>query len=80
MDYPGGSNIESNAAMVQVALDEEKTRALLQEVPPIYGTEINDILLTAVAMTFSRWTGERSILVVGVSTPGLDDAFGFSGC
>ncbi|MGA2596345.1 MAG: amino acid adenylation domain-containing protein, partial [Bryobacteraceae bacterium] len=34
-------------ATVSLHLNEEDTRALLQEVPPVYGTRINDVLLTA---------------------------------
>jgi non-ribosomal peptide synthase protein (TIGR01720 family) len=48
---------------VSVELSVEETQALLQEVPAAYQTQINDILLTALAQSFARWTGERSLLV-----------------
>ena len=46
-----------------VELDEETTRALLHDVPPVYGTQVNDVLLAALARAFRGWTGERALLV-----------------
>ena len=63
VDVPEGRNRVASARMVSVALDAEETRALLQEVPPAYRTEINDVLLTALAQTLAGWTGERSVAV-----------------
>ncbi len=40
-----------------------ETRALLQEVPEAYHTQINDVLLTALAQAFAAWTGSRSLLI-----------------
>ena len=48
---------------MSVSLSAEETRALLQEVPEAYHTQINDVLLTALVQAFSRWTGARSLLV-----------------
>jgi hypothetical protein len=53
----------ASAGHVAVALSAEQTRALLQEVPPVYHTQINDVLLTALVQSFGRWTGERALLV-----------------
>jgi non-ribosomal peptide synthase protein (TIGR01720 family) len=53
----------ASAAEVAVALSAEQTRALLQEVPPVYHTQINDVLLTALVQSFGQWTGERALLV-----------------
>ena len=44
-------------------LSEEETRALLQEIPAVYHTQVNDVLLTALAQTLCQWAGERSVLV-----------------
>jgi len=63
VDFEGGANPEGDAAMVTVELDEETTRALLHDVPPVYGTQINDVLLTALARAFRGWTGERALHV-----------------
>ncbi|UCM94175.1 MAG: amino acid adenylation domain-containing protein [Candidatus Megaira endosymbiont of Mesostigma viride] len=46
---------------VEVELDHEMTRMLLQEVHQAYHTQINDVLLTALALTISEWTGEDNV-------------------
>jgi amino acid adenylation domain-containing protein/non-ribosomal peptide synthase protein (TIGR01720 family) len=57
------ANTVAAAAEVGVALSAEHTRALLQEVPPVYHTRINDVLLTALVQSFARWTGQSALLV-----------------
>ena len=44
-------------------LDRQQTRRLLQDTPQAYRTQINDLLLTALARVVSRWTGEDSICI-----------------
>jgi amino acid adenylation domain-containing protein/thioester reductase-like protein/non-ribosomal peptide synthase protein (TIGR01720 family) len=63
VDYPGGANTVASARTVSVVLSVDETRALLQEVPAAYRTQINDVLLTALVRAFARWTGARSLLV-----------------
>jgi amino acid adenylation domain-containing protein/non-ribosomal peptide synthase protein (TIGR01720 family) len=65
VDYPEGkeNNIVADAAVITVSLGEEETRALLQEVPSAYNTQINDVLLTALLQSFAQWTKENSLLV-----------------
>ncbi|HSF41610.1 MAG TPA: amino acid adenylation domain-containing protein [Thermoanaerobaculia bacterium] len=46
-----------------VTLDAEETRALLQEVPGVYNTRINDALLSALARAFREWTGAPALAV-----------------
>ncbi|HEX2091425.1 MAG TPA: amino acid adenylation domain-containing protein [Longimicrobiaceae bacterium] len=58
-----GPNTEESAQVVAVSLDEEETRALLQEVTAAYRTQINDVLLCALARAWTRWTGEERLLV-----------------
>ncbi|MDD0999147.1 amino acid adenylation domain-containing protein [Pseudomonas sp. TNT2022 ID1044] len=48
---------------VSIGLDREQTRQLLQQAPAIYRTQVNDLLLTALARTLSRWTGHPSALI-----------------
>ena len=56
--------LEARAARsVSRAVDEATTTALLQEVPRAYSTEINDVLLTALALTWRDWTGTGSVLL-----------------
>ncbi|HEX8282852.1 MAG TPA: amino acid adenylation domain-containing protein [Pyrinomonadaceae bacterium] len=63
VEYPGGENTVESAATITFSLDAEETRALLQEVPEAYRTQVNDVLLTALAETLSKWTGRRRVLV-----------------
>jgi non-ribosomal peptide synthase protein (TIGR01720 family) len=56
-------NTVASERIVSVELSVEETQALLQEVPATYRTQINDVLLTALAQAFTRWTGEQSLLV-----------------
>ncbi|NJO81277.1 MAG: amino acid adenylation domain-containing protein [Blastochloris sp.] len=48
---------------VPVYLNESETRALLQAVPEAYGTHINDVLLTALAQSLTRWVGGSRVRV-----------------
>lgn len=62
-DYFGQPNTVASASTVSVSLSIEDTQALLQEVPAVYQTQINDILLTALVQGFGQWTGEKTLLV-----------------
>ncbi len=73
-DMIDGANSEASAQVVSVALSEAETRALLQEVPPVYNTQINDILLTALVKAFARWSG-RQTLLVDLEGHGREDLF-----
>jgi amino acid adenylation domain-containing protein/non-ribosomal peptide synthase protein (TIGR01720 family) len=63
VDHANGANTVALARMVSTALGVEETRALLQEVPAAYRTEINDVLLTALVQVFAEWTNEPFLLV-----------------
>ncbi|OLF52336.1 non-ribosomal peptide synthetase [Pseudomonas chlororaphis] len=52
-----------HARTVSVTLDAERTRQLLQQAPSAYRTQVNDLLLTALARVLCRWTGEASALI-----------------
>ena len=58
-----GSQQVGDAETVQVELDAALTRQLLQQAPAAYRTQVNDLLLTALARVISRWTGEQAALV-----------------
>ncbi|MEH2135792.1 amino acid adenylation domain-containing protein [Nostoc sp.] len=74
-DYPASDdNTIASAASVSLALTEEQTRALLQDVPSVYNTQINDVLLTALVQSFAQWTGENSLLV-DLEGHGREDLF-----
>ncbi len=57
-----GANLLASMQSEPVALAPEATRALLTEVPKTYNTQINDILLTALLLTFKQWSGETALL------------------
>ncbi len=55
--------LNRDAATVQVRLDAALTRQLLQQAPAAYRTQINDLLMTALARTLVAWTGDEHALV-----------------
>ena len=63
VDHERGENTEESLRTVSLALTEEETDALLRRVPEAYRTQINDVLLSAVALALTRWTGAESALV-----------------
>lgn len=63
LDASKEENRVGQAKTVSVSLSLEETQALLSQVPPVYRTEVNDILLTALAQTLCRWTGQPSVCV-----------------
>ena len=62
-DYPERLLEARDERKVQVRLDAEQTRQLLQQAPKAYRTQVNDLLLTALARTICRWTGQGSTLI-----------------
>jgi amino acid adenylation domain-containing protein/non-ribosomal peptide synthase protein (TIGR01720 family) len=62
-DYPGEESRGEAQQSITLSLEEEETRELLQDVPRIYRTQINDVLLTALARVIAGWTGNRQVLV-----------------
>jgi amino acid adenylation domain-containing protein/non-ribosomal peptide synthase protein (TIGR01720 family) len=63
LDKAGGTNTIAEARTVSVSLNSDDTRALLQEVPVAYRTQINEVLLTALVRAFAPWTGSKSLLI-----------------
>src|SRR5580658_117881 len=49
-----GPNTTASARSVTVTLSPDRTRALLQQVPGAYRTQINDVLLTALSQVLAR--------------------------
>ncbi len=48
---------------VNIYFTREETGRVLTEIHHAYNTEINDILLTALALSFNRWSGMEYILI-----------------
>jgi non-ribosomal peptide synthase protein (TIGR01720 family) len=63
VDHPGGANTAGSAGVVSTLLAAAETRALLQEVPGVYRSQINDALLTALVEALAGWTGQQRFLV-----------------
>ncbi|EAZ91849.1 non-ribosomal peptide synthetase [Crocosphaera chwakensis] len=76
LDYEGDrtQNTQASSADVTIVLSPEETEALLKKVPSAYNTQINDILLTALILTFEQWTGEKS-LRLDLEGHGREDLF-----
>ncbi|MFW9085727.1 non-ribosomal peptide synthetase [Pseudomonas sp. P2758] len=62
-DNPAGSLQNRYAATVQSRLDTTLTRQLLQDAPSAYRTQVNDLLLTALARVICRWTGHAATAI-----------------
>jgi non-ribosomal peptide synthase protein (TIGR01720 family) len=56
-------NVEASRRSVVVELGEEETRELLQKVPGVYHTQINDALLLALGRSLGEWMGGKKVLV-----------------
>lgn len=58
-----GENSADSMSLVTASLDREETQLLLREVPRAYRTQINDLLLAALAQALTAWTGEPHSLI-----------------
>ncbi|MEP7121093.1 MAG: non-ribosomal peptide synthase/polyketide synthase [Byssovorax sp.] len=74
IDHETGRNDEASARKVTVSLDAEETEHLLRDVPAVYRTQINDVLLSAVVEAFAGWTGDAATLV-DLEGHGREDLF-----
>ncbi|KAM3095973.1 amino acid adenylation domain-containing protein [Phormidesmis sp. 146-35] len=63
IDFPNGMNTVANTHTLSVKLNQAETQALLQQVPAVYRTQINDLLLTALVQAFAQWTRTSRLLV-----------------
>ncbi|WP_181861142.1 non-ribosomal peptide synthetase [Streptomyces diacarni] len=61
LDGPRGHNTIGRSQTYEAVLDATETRALLQDIPAVFHTRINDVLLTAVTHTLGTWTGHDHI-------------------
>jgi amino acid adenylation domain-containing protein/non-ribosomal peptide synthase protein (TIGR01720 family)/FkbM family methyltransferase len=68
-------NSVGSARSLTLSLSADATRALLQDVPGVYRTQINDVLLTALVRAFQQWTGEPGALCVEVEGHGREEIF-----
>ncbi|UCP12292.1 amino acid adenylation domain-containing protein [Pseudomonas sp. MM213] len=62
-ENPLGSLQHRHGHKIESKLDAGLTRQLLQTAPVAYRTQVNDLLLTALARVICRWTGHNSTLI-----------------
>lgn len=59
---PLSANIEATTQTLKVSLSKQETRALLQDVPSVYNTHIDEVLAAALLVTWQQWTGSAALL------------------
>ncbi|HEU5379922.1 MAG TPA: condensation domain-containing protein, partial [Ktedonobacteraceae bacterium] len=57
------ANGEVSVNCIRCSLEAEETRALLQDVPTVYHTQTEDLLLTALLLACAPWSGHHKLLV-----------------
>ncbi len=62
-DNPRGKNQVRYREETFMGLDALRTGQLLKQAPAVYGTQINDLLLTALSRVLCRWSAEPSVLI-----------------
>ncbi|WP_282363322.1 non-ribosomal peptide synthase/polyketide synthase [Pseudomonas sp. PS01297] len=62
-DRPDAGLQNRHARTLSLTLDAELTRQLLQVAPATYRTQVNDLLLSALARVICRWSGQPSSLI-----------------
>ncbi len=62
-DWPEGSATVADSAQLHLRLDAASTARLLNEVPAAYRTQINDVLLAALAHALWQWSGRRRTVI-----------------
>ncbi|MFI6303328.1 non-ribosomal peptide synthase/polyketide synthase [Amycolatopsis thailandensis] len=68
-----GANTVGRARAVTARLTAEETRSLLRQVPEVYRTQVNDVLLTALGRTLRDWTGR--VPVIDLEGHGREELF-----
>lgn len=58
-----GERLQRDYSSLRCSLEERETTALLSKVNRAYNTEINDILLTALAIALEKWHGRTATLI-----------------
>ncbi len=73
-DDHGGVDRVADSEEVLLAFDAGLTTRLLKEAPSAYRTQVNDLLLAALARAVSRWSGIEDV-VVELEGHGREDVF-----
>jgi len=70
-EIDGDNRVASSRTITRI-LSEDETSALLHEVPAAYRTQMNDMLLSALALTLAEWT-ERDRFLIDLESHGRQD-------
>ncbi|WP_025110384.1 non-ribosomal peptide synthetase [Pseudomonas sp. H1h] len=62
-ERPQGSLENRHEQKIELTFSAEQTRKLLQQAPAAYRTQVNDLLLTALARVVCRWSGHTASLI-----------------
>ncbi|HEY0806049.1 MAG TPA: amino acid adenylation domain-containing protein, partial [Pseudonocardiaceae bacterium] len=68
-----GANTVASTRQISVRLTADETKALLRDVPGVYRTQINDLLLAALGRSLGDWTG-RDRVVIDLEGHGREDS------
>ncbi|MGB0521649.1 MAG: amino acid adenylation domain-containing protein [Flammeovirgaceae bacterium] len=71
VDFQSPTSFYKDTKSIDIQLSEALTRDLVHQVHHAYGTEINDLLLTALLLSISDWSGQSS-LVIGLEGHGRE--------
>ncbi|TBU87892.1 non-ribosomal peptide synthase/polyketide synthase [Phytopseudomonas dryadis] len=69
-----GKNLVRQQAQARLKLSREHTEQLLKQAPAVYGTQINDLLLSALSRALCRWSAQPSVLIL-LEGHGREDLF-----
>ncbi|GAA1606701.1 hypothetical protein GCM10009804_73410 [Kribbella hippodromi] len=74
LDRPADSNPIGRSSVYEAVLGVDETDALLHEIPATFNTQINDVLLTAVAAAIGAWTQDDHVRI-DLEGHGREDLF-----
>lgn len=64
VDDASGSNLVADTGIVELVLDKETTRQLLQDVPAGYPVRVDEVLVAALFLAVRRWSGEDILRLI----------------
>jgi len=76
IDNPGTENTEAKSRSLSTGLDEKNTQIFLGEIPNVYHTQVNDLLLTSLLIALSEWSGrEEGRWLIDLEGHGREELF-----
>lgn len=75
IDEPTGENLEKDRITLTTQLTKTETQLLISKVNSAYNTTIEDILITALALTIRDWTAEE-IMIINLEKHGREELLG----